>query len=480
MIDNIIFDLDGTLWQTRDSYLFAYKQACDIYKKNETIDYKEVLNFLGIKLDVLIDSLFSNVKNKEILEKETVYCATEYLKNNSTDCIYDGVTALLEKLSKHYNIFVVSNAPALFVETFLEISKCKKFIKKYYTIEDGTKTENLLKIKSDNKILFVGDAEDDYKSIVDHKKVIFCYAKYGYKQCSSYDYYIDAPLDLFGVLKDIEVNHKMINGFNYEIISSHDSKATVMYKIKYNYFGFVELTNTKDDLILVNKLKKINNLIGPFNGNTWYGYRYQINEFNFKLYPDCDNSEYELNLFLDNNFTVKQKYVSTLAYINYRIWNKAKKSRLKTGYSYKIYQGKECYDKIEEIYSIAIDAFSKADFYEYISKSEFIDIYLKNIELCNPDLVMIYYKTKPIAFNFCYEDLEKRFYVCKTTAIKKQYQHKNVLLKLIDYSYNLMTKKGYSEVLYHFSNDRTKVLNAIYRRNIIKQKYYAILKREND
>jgi len=93
---------------------------------------------------------------------------------------------------------------------------------------------------------------------------------------------------------------------------------------------------------------------------------------------------------------------------------------------------------------------------------------------------MIYYKTKPIAFNFCYEDLEKRFYVCKTTAIKKQYQHKNVLLKLIDYSYNLMTKKGYSEVLYHFSNDRTKVLNAIYRRNIIKQKYYAILKREND
>ncbi|MDE7385139.1 MAG: GNAT family N-acetyltransferase, partial [Anaeroplasmataceae bacterium] len=231
---------------------------------------------------------------------------------------------------------------------------------------------------------------------------------------------------------------------------------------------------------VLNKLKNRCSLVyGPFNGNTWYSYRIALDSFDFKLYPDCMGNEEILDAFIQSGFSLHATYSSTLAPIHERVWNRCKKAKVSEKIQYQVYHGKDCYNHLEELYFIASTAFQKADFYEPISFECFKNIYLKNIELVQPDILLIYEDGQPIAFNFCYEDLEKRFYVCKTTAILPEYQNKNILKLLIDKSYEMMVEKGYKEVLYHFQNDRTKVLDGIFKNGIIRQKKYGVLRYEN-
>ncbi|MDE6241018.1 MAG: hypothetical protein K2M08_01205, partial [Anaeroplasmataceae bacterium] len=208
-------------------------------------------------------------------------------------------------------------------------------------------------------------------------------------------------------------------------------------------------------------------------------YRIALDSFDFKLYPDCMGSEELLNTFIQSGFSIYSTYSSTLAPIYERVWNRCKKIKVPQGIRFEVFHNRECFNHLEELYSIASISFQKADFYEPISFECFKEIYLKNIELVQPDILLIYDEERPIAFNFCYEDLEKRFYVCKTTVILPEYRNKMILKLLIDKSYEMMIEKGYKEVLYHFQNDRTKVLDGIFKNGILRQKKYGVLRYEN-
>ena len=56
-IKRIIFDLDGTLWQTRSSYVYAYQKLCEQYNIKLS-SYDEVLKYMGVKVDILLKELF--------------------------------------------------------------------------------------------------------------------------------------------------------------------------------------------------------------------------------------------------------------------------------------------------------------------------------------------------------------------------------------------------------------------------------------
>jgi hypothetical protein len=221
-------------------------------------------------------------------------------------------------------------------------------------------------------------------------------------------------------------------------------------------------------------------LIGPINGNTFYSYRFAIDNFDWRLYPDCQNDADVVKCFEDNGFELMQTYSSTLGSVNKGIWEMAKRVRLADNYRILQVSGSEAYKYIPDIYEVASDAFARADFYEPISREDFVDIYMKGLSAVTPDLLLIYDGDTPIAFNFCYEDPEKRFYVCKTTAIKQEYQSRRLIFTLIDYSYRVMQERGYSEVLYHFQNDRTKLLHGIFKGHLIRQKKYALMELKYD
>lgn len=479
MISKLVFDLDGTLWKTEESYLYAYHTLQKKFHLHPLTE-EQILAVVGLKLSDVKKIIFAAYPNADELTRLALEYSIEYVKTHPSFCS-NIIEHLFEELYKRFDIYIISGCPRSYLETFLELSHTNQFITKAFSIEDGTKEDILCALSSQDKVLYVGDSYTDYEAILDHTRVFFCYAQYGYFKADCYDASIATLEEISSIMDELTQKEEMIGSYPYEVISYKGSNLTLIYKEKeVSYFGFLTIGQIDNFKVVLEKLKeKCTTVYGPFNGNTWYSYRLSLDSFDFSLYPDCMGNQELVDTFIALGFEVYRTYSSTLAPIHSSIWNRCKKAKVPTNITAAVYHNEDGYQHLEELYSIASIAFQKADFYEPISFTNFKNIYLKNIQLAHPDILLIYDNGKPIAFNFCYADLEKRFYVCKTTAILPEYQNKKILKILIDKSYQMMVEQGYEQVLYHFQNDRTKVLSGIFKNGIIRQKKYGVFRYEN-
>lgn len=483
MLKTIIFDLDGTLWHTEASYIYAYHKLCDLCKVARSKTDEEIKECLGIKADLVIKHLFPQAKDQTALTLQAVKFSIEYLLEHSDECCFEGVSELLKDLSRNFSIYLVSNCPREYANTFMSISKTEKFISGIYNIEDGEKIDNVRKIaeKTEGKILYVGDSTDDYDALSDRYSQYFCYAKYGYKKCSQYDFSINSPLELHGVIRELQIKERQSNGAPYRVLSNGDNQITLIKKDENtSYFGFVKYADESFEAVVKELIQSTDTkLIGPINFNTFYTYRFATDNYNWRLYPDLCG-EKEIPVFLKNGFKINQDYDSSLVDIDYKIWKKAQKVKLPDEYTTIEIHGDEVYSYLEDIYTVAASSFEDAYLYEPISREDFMDIYVEALRQVTPSLLLFYRKGTPVAFCFCYDDPEKRFFVCKTLAITKDERNSKVIYKLIDRTFAMVEKFGYKQCLLHFRNLRSRGFVAIFRKSTVKKKKYALLEYGND
>ena len=79
LVQHIIFDLDGTLWNTAESYLYAYEKLCKLFPHSFTRTKEEIWKLLGIPLEDVIHSLQEFQVPKEQLAYDALTFSMEYI-----------------------------------------------------------------------------------------------------------------------------------------------------------------------------------------------------------------------------------------------------------------------------------------------------------------------------------------------------------------------------------------------------------------
>ena len=196
-VDGIIFDLDGTLWDSSEQVLKTWyevtSRSSDITKEITAEDLKGVMGLQIKEIGQRFFPYLSKERQEEILKE---CCETEcrYLKVNGGK-LYDDVEETLRLLAEKYKLFIVSNCQDGYIESFFHAHGMEKY---FIDFENPGRTrlskgENIKLIIERNNLrnpVYVGDTEGDQKASR-FAGVPFIYASYGFGHVDQYDYRID-------------------------------------------------------------------------------------------------------------------------------------------------------------------------------------------------------------------------------------------------------------------------------------------------
>ena len=187
--DGIIFDIDGTMWDTTGILADAWNEILKEAGYESDLKPDDLKREFGKPMDVVGKNLMPGVPDDQrgaLLEK--CIAAEEIVVKTQQPLIYEGLAETLEQLSSLYPLFIISNGQAGYIELFLEVTGFGKYFRDYVSNGDTglEKEDNIRLIMERNHLLdavYVGDTAGDYEST---KKagIAFAYAGYGFGRVS--------------------------------------------------------------------------------------------------------------------------------------------------------------------------------------------------------------------------------------------------------------------------------------------------------
>ena len=120
-IENIIFDLDGTLWDPMPMSIKAWHTALNGFDFiKDPISKEDIQGILGMQHDLVGKKLFPYLSEEQQLEvMNSCYVQEVNDIKNSGGVLYQGLESTLETLGRKYELFIVSNCQAGYIEACL-------------------------------------------------------------------------------------------------------------------------------------------------------------------------------------------------------------------------------------------------------------------------------------------------------------------------------------------------------------------------
>ena len=198
IIDSIIFDLDGTLWNSIEGICEAWKMILPNYPDVlKVITPKEMEGFMGLPMDVIGKKLFQDLDADIQIKLMKEFCETEqaYLEEHG-GILFPKLEETLKRLSQKYKLFIVSNCQDGYIQCFFKAHKLNKYFLDYecWGVTGLSKGENNKIIMERNELkrpIYVGDTNGDAES-AKAAEIPFVYARYGFGNVGEYDYVIDS------------------------------------------------------------------------------------------------------------------------------------------------------------------------------------------------------------------------------------------------------------------------------------------------
>ena len=204
----IIFDMDGTLWNTIDATYIGTKLITNKYNL-DTVTMKTIRNNMGASMEQTInDYLSSNtITNKEEIMDEIEKSIRKEIEKGKGITIYPYVYDTLKKLSQKYKLAIVTNNNDAYAKVLVEMLNAEELFTDYLgcTGRFNSKDEAFLYLIKKHNVknaIYVGDTSID--SMASKKAGIpFIYARYGFGKNVENEYFIDSLRELPNKIKDI-------------------------------------------------------------------------------------------------------------------------------------------------------------------------------------------------------------------------------------------------------------------------------------
>jgi phosphoglycolate phosphatase len=205
-MDGIIFDVDGTLWDSREVVAKAWNQAiADTTDLDIRVDAAQLKSLFGKPLNAIMDSVFPMLSKKEKDALGTSCFHYEHALIEKESCaLYEGVADVIKTLSKQHKLFIVSNCQAGYIEVLLKVTNLSEYITDFTCPGDTglLKGDNLKLIMERNQLksaIYIGDTQGD-SDACKIAGIPIIYASYGFGTVEAPDHVISK----FSELLDFE------------------------------------------------------------------------------------------------------------------------------------------------------------------------------------------------------------------------------------------------------------------------------------
>ena len=197
----IIFDLDGTLWETVDSTYVSLNKVAKKYHCDEISKELVCKNYGNNKLESA-KLFFPNIDQEQacnMLDESDAFNVENLTTNGGY--IYPGLEEVLFNLHEKYDLYIVSNTSTKkYIEAFLLSSKLFKYFKDYYAASEIilSKGNAVIKLMDDYYIeqaIYVGDTLKD-ETAAKTANIPFIQCLYGFGKNLNCEYKIDNIKDL--------------------------------------------------------------------------------------------------------------------------------------------------------------------------------------------------------------------------------------------------------------------------------------------
>ena len=240
----LIFDLDGTLWNSSNT---IYK----VWDKEISISKEEFSSLMGKTNNEIVSILnIDEYKLDSIQQKENEVILVE------GGLLYPHVLKEIKKLAKKYKLYIVSNCQKGYVEAFLDYYKLNKYFEDFECSGNTKKDKriNLKRLIKRNKIrkgIFIGDTKSDLVA-ANFACIPFVNVKYGFGNFKTQNEIYDIQ-ELDKVIKDIcnnQIEYRDLYDKNKLNIFERVKKGNKIPLNKYYITVVIFIENSNNELFL--------------------------------------------------------------------------------------------------------------------------------------------------------------------------------------------------------------------------------------
>ncbi|MFD2514856.1 HAD family hydrolase [Pontibacter locisalis] len=202
-IESIIFDLDGTLWDSTATIAAAWQEAVDqLDYVDRDITAEDVRGIAGMQYDAIYDKLFPSLKGKEREQLQKLCAKLELeLLHERGGKLYPELEPTLKYLKEKYKLAIVSNCQSGYIEAFLKRHDLQPYFTDHecYGSRNLPKADNICEVIKRNNVqqaVYIGDTSGDFEAS-QKAQVPFILAAYGFGE-------VDAEVERIEKFSDLK------------------------------------------------------------------------------------------------------------------------------------------------------------------------------------------------------------------------------------------------------------------------------------